>query len=59
VWYGAMVVLVTFGISFFSTRIRPVRQALTWLSDRLIVFLYVVIPLSVLSLLVIIVRNIV
>jgi hypothetical protein len=59
VWYGIAVILVTVVISFLSTKVRFMRQVLTWFSDRLTVFLYILIPLSVLSLFVIIVRNIV
>jgi len=59
VWFGAAVILVAAVISFLATRILPMRQTLIWLSDRLTVFLYILIPLSLLSLLVIIVRNIV
>jgi len=57
--FGRMLVLVTVLVTFLSAKIRLMRQALIWLSDRLIVFLYILIPLSILSLLVIIVRNII
>lgn len=45
-------------VSLLSIKIRPLRRALMWFSDRLVVFLYILIPLSMLSLLVIFVRNI-
>lgn len=57
-WYGILIILAAIGFTFLSAKLRPMRQALIWLSDRLIVFLYILVPLSVLSLLVIIVRNI-
>jgi len=57
-WYGILTILAALGVAILSTKLRPIRQALTWLSDRLIVFLYILVPLSVLSLLVIAVRNI-
>jgi hypothetical protein len=44
--------------SILAVVLRPVRQALLWLSDRLIVFLYILLPVSILSLLVIVVRNV-
>jgi hypothetical protein len=52
-------ILTTVAFSFLSAKIRFVRRALIWLSDRLIVFLYIIIPLSLLSLIVIIVRNVI
>jgi hypothetical protein len=58
-WFVAALFLAAVGGSFFSTKLGPVRQALMWLSDRLIIFLYILIPLSLLSLLVILVRNII
>ncbi len=58
IWFGVIVVLTAAIVSFLAGRFRPIKRALAWLSDRLIVFLYILIPLSVLSLLVIVVRNI-
>jgi hypothetical protein len=56
-WFGVALFFAAVAGSIFFTRLRPVRQALIWLSDRLIVFLYILIPLSLLSLLVVLVRN--
>lgn len=41
----------------FSTRFRPVRAALLWLSDRLIVFLFILLPLSAVSMIYLLVRS--
>jgi hypothetical protein len=57
-YFKTLLILSPIIVSFLAIVIRPVRQALLWLSDRLIVFLYLLVPLSVLSLLVIVVRNI-
>jgi len=57
-WYGILTILAAIGVAFLSAKLRPMQRALTWLSDRLIVFLYILVPLSLLSMLVIIVRNI-
>jgi hypothetical protein len=56
-WFGVALFFAAVAVSILLTRLRPVRQALIWLSDRLIVFLYILIPLSLLSLLVVLVRN--
>ena len=56
--FAAILVLSTVIASFLSTKIYPMRKALIWLSDRLTVFLYILIPLSVLSIFAIIIRNI-
>ncbi len=45
-------------ISLLSITIRPLRRAWLWFSDRLVVFLYILVPLSIFSLFVILVRNI-
>ena len=44
-------------LTFISARVRFMVRAAQWLSDRLVIFLYILIPLSVLSILVVIVRN--
>jgi hypothetical protein len=56
---GLGLALVIIAASLLLTRIDRVRRALTSLSDRLTVFLYILIPLSFFSLLVIIIRNII
>jgi hypothetical protein len=58
VWFGVIVILTAAVVSFLAGKFRPIKRALAWLSDRLTVFLYILIPLSVLSLLAIVVRNI-
>lgn len=44
-------------LTFISARLRFMVSAAAWISDRLIIFLYILIPLSILSILVVIVRN--
>jgi len=56
---GIGLVLTAVIVSLLATKINLVRRALISLSDRLIVFLYILIPLSLFSLLVIIIRNII
>jgi hypothetical protein len=56
--FWEVLILVPIIVSLLSMTIRPIGLAMMWLSDRLIVFLYILIPLSVFSVLVIIVRNI-
>jgi hypothetical protein len=51
--------LAAVAISLLLTKIHRVRWTLISLSDRLIIFLYILIPLSFFSLLVIIIRNII
>lgn len=58
-WLGASLALAAITISLLLTKIRQVEQALILLSDRLTIFLYILIPLSIFSLLVIIIRNII
>jgi hypothetical protein len=45
-------------LTFVSTRVRFMTRAADWISDRLIIFLYILIPLSILSMLVVLARNI-
>lgn len=51
-------VLIAFGVAHFLVKIGKVREFLYWLSDRMIIFLYILFPVSILSLAVILVRNI-
>ena len=54
----SVVTLVVIAIlTILSTRVRMMARAAEWISDRLIVFLYILIPLSILSMLVVFVRN--
>ncbi len=54
-WTGLAVTLL---FSFLAPRLRVVVRAAAWLSDRLIVFLFLLLPISLVSLLVVIYRNI-
>jgi len=56
--FGIWPTLVAVAVSLLLTKIHQVRWALISLSDRLTIFLYILIPLSLFSLLVIIIRNI-
>jgi len=59
-WIGLFATLLFMAILLvFSAKSRFVRSAALWLSDRLIVFLYVLIPLFVLMFVYVIFRNIV
>ena len=49
---------VIFLLAFASTRVHFLTWIAEWLSDRLIVFLYILLPLSILSVLIVVVRNI-
>jgi hypothetical protein len=55
--FGLVLVSMPIVFSFLSLRVSPVRKAVTLVADRLIVFLYILIPLSLLSLFVIAARN--
>jgi hypothetical protein len=46
-------------VSYVSTKSRALSAFLDWVSDRMIVFLYVLLPLSVASLILVLIRNIV
>lgn len=49
--------VVTLLFTYFSTRVRIVVRAAAWISDRMIVFLFLFVPVSLVSLLVVIYRN--
>jgi hypothetical protein len=53
------VVVLTALLFFFSARVPFLRSAILWISDRLVVFLYILVPLFALLFLYVIVRNIV
>jgi hypothetical protein len=44
-------------LTLISTKVRFMTGAADWISDRLIIFLYILIPLSILSTLVVVLRN--
>lgn len=50
--------LVILVITFAAARVRFMRRTAEWLSDRLTVFLFLIVPVAVLSLIVVVVRNI-
>ncbi len=54
--------LVSLPIIFFltlaATRVRFMTWMAEWLSDRLIIFLYILMPISILSMVAVFVRNI-
>ena len=58
-WLGAGLALVAITVSLLLTKVHQFRRILISLSDRLTIFLYILIPLSLFSLLVIIIRNII
>jgi hypothetical protein len=55
-WWG-VTVPVAVGVTWLASKAAWLRRGLIELSDRLIVFLYIFIPLSLLSLVVVIFRN--
>src|SRR6266540_3066119 len=56
VWSMISLVVIAL-LAFISTKVHFMVRAAEWISDRLIIFLYVLIPLSIISTLVVIVRN--
>ena len=57
-WVGLGAALAIIAVSLFMTKFKRVRDILVSLSDRLTVFLYIFIPLSIFSMLVVAIRNI-
>jgi hypothetical protein len=53
---GSILLAILFG--FLSTRVRLMSVFLRWLSDSLIVFLYILMPLSLVSLVTVVIRNV-
>jgi hypothetical protein len=56
VWSIVSLVMITL-LAFLSTKVRFMTLMADWISDRLIIFLYLLIPLSILSILVVVLRN--
>ena len=50
-------VLLIIALTWISSKVRFMSQAAVWISDRLTVFLFILIPISILSVLVVIARN--
>jgi hypothetical protein len=46
-------------ISYASAKIRAVSDFMDWVSNRMIVFLYILMPLSIISLITVLIRNVV
>jgi hypothetical protein len=53
---ASLLVILVFTIA--AARFRFMARVAEWLSDRLIVFLYILIPVSMLSIIVVFIRNI-
>jgi len=59
-WIGPLAVLLLTALLFvFSSKIGFLHSAVLWVSDRLVVFLFILLPLFVLPLVYVIFRNIV
>ena len=56
VWSLISLLVVTL-LTVVSAKVRFMVRAAEWVSDRLIIFLYILIPLSIISILIVIVRN--
>lgn len=56
IWSSASLIVILM-LTFLSTKVRFMTLVADWISDRLIIFLYLLIPLSILSILVVLVRN--
>ena len=57
IWMLVTLVLAA-AVAVVSTRVRFVSKAMAWISDRLIVFLFLLVPLSIISILYLLVRSI-
>ena len=44
-------------VTMLSVRVRMMARLADWISDRLLIFLYILIPLSMISVLVVVIRN--
>ncbi len=56
--WTAATILASALISFFAAKLGFVGKAMKWLSDSMIIFLYIFIPVTALSFFVVLVRNI-
>jgi len=57
--WSVATLVVTIALNFILPKIRVVSRAATWLSDSMTVFLYFYLPLTFVSLIVIIIRNLI
>jgi hypothetical protein len=55
-WSIASLILIIL-LTLISTKVHFMTYVADWISDRLIIFLYILIPLSILSILVVVFRN--
>ncbi len=55
-WTG-VTILVAALVAYFAVRSRFIVRTVAWFSDSMIIFLYIFVPLTALSLLVVLVRN--
>jgi len=58
IWAVGTILLASL-VSYLSVRIRAVSDFLEWISDRMIVFLYILIPVSLASFITVLIRNII
>lgn len=56
IWSFVSLIIIVL-LAFVSTRVRFMTLLAAWISDRLTIFLYLLIPLSILSVLVVVIRN--
>jgi hypothetical protein len=49
--------LLIFPLDFLSRKVRKVALSLLWLADRVMIFLYINLPLSIIALVVVAIRN--
>jgi hypothetical protein len=54
-----VVFVLSFFLSLFLSRILPVKKLAEDIADQLTIFLYLIIPLSLLALLVVLARNVI
>lgn len=56
IWIGSTVLLALL-TSYLSIKISSAADFLSWISDRMIVFLYLLIPISLVSFITVVIRN--
>jgi hypothetical protein len=56
IWSLASLIVIV-SLTFLSARVRFMARSAVWISDRFMVFLFILIPLSLLSILVVVFRN--
>ncbi len=58
-WTVQLAVLGILVLAYLFGRIAPLRKVMEWIADRVSIFVYVLVPLSLISLLVVIIRSLV